>query len=425
MMQTHNRRILVGVLLLSVAALFLSPAAVAQISFYNLHSFVKDGVGGSQPFGGVVLDAAGNLYGTTLSGGSHQMGTVFKLAPGAGGHWTETVLYNFAGAKTGSAPVAGLIFDQAGNLYGTTSGGGSKNSGTVFELSPDADGKWTETLLHNFAGGSDGSDPLTNLIFDQAGNLYGTTFAGGSTNCGNGCGTVFELSPTTGRAWTEKVLYRFCPDTGCSDGESPYGTVAFDSKGNLYGTTNAGGVAGCGAGRGCGLVYELSPNGSGGWTQSVLHAFCADEGCPDGAYAFDTLTLDTAGNIYGTTAMGGKDQDGVVFKLSPGSGGTWSESILHEFNKTDGDAPYAGVIFDSSGNLYGTTFEGGGGGGGVVYKLTPNPTGLWNAFTLHNFFDNPGAIVWSGVVLDSAGNLYGTTYGDSNKTFGSVYKITP
>ncbi len=157
----------------------------------------------------------------------------------------------------------------------------------------------------------------------------------------------------------------------------------------------------------------------------MLHAFCADQGCPDGLYPLDTLTLDQAGNIYGTAEMGGTYQSGVVFELSPGTGGSWSESILHDFNGTDGDAPYAGVIFDQSGNLYGTTFEGGGGGGGVVYELTPNSNGGWNSVVLHNFFDNPGAIVWSGVVMDSAGNLYGTTYGDSNNTFGSVYEITP
>lgn len=423
-MQLH-RKVLGSVLLLCAPTFLMLPAAMAQISYSNLHSFVNQGAGGSQPIGGLILDDAGNLYGTTISGGTHQLGTVFKLTPGADGHWTETVLFDFTGTKTGSNPAAGLIFDQAGNLYGTTSNGGSKNLGTAFMLSPNVNGKWTETLLHNFAGGSDGSDPISKLIFDQAGNLYGTTFRGGYNNCWAGCGAVFELSPTAGRAWTETVLYHFCPEKGCSDGELPYGTVVLDSAGNLYGTTEYGGTVGCGDGQGCGAVYELSPTESGSWTESVLHAFCGKKSCPDGAYPLDTLTLDAAGNIYGTAEQGGKYQGGVVFQLSPGVGGSWSEEILHDFNGTDGNAPYAGVIFDRSGNLYGTTFEGGGGGGGVVYALTPNSNGGWNSVVLHNFFDNPGAIVWAGVVMDPAGNLYGTTYGDSNSTFGSVYEITP
>jgi uncharacterized repeat protein (TIGR03803 family) len=408
-----------------LAAVLVAPGVWAQVSYDNLHTFTRGGLGGSQLTAGLVFDQAGNLYGTAESGGKDGMGTVFKLSPNGSGGWTETVLFNFTGAKTGSTPVSGLVFDGAGNLYGTTSGGGGKNGGTVYKLSPNSDGKWTETLLHNFAGGQDGIDPLTSLIFDQAGNLYGTTFRGGSSNCWDGCGTVFELSPTSGRAWTEKVIYRFCEVKGCADGSLPYGTVVFDTSGNLYSTTGDGGIVGCGDGSGCGTVYRLSPNSDGTWTQTVLHAFCADKGCPDGMYPLDTLILDQAGNIYGTAELGGKNQDGVVFELSPGSDATWTETILHEFKGTDGDAPYAGVIFDKSGNLYGTTFEGGSGGGGVAYELIPNSSGGWGEVTLHNFDDHPGAIIWSGLVIDSQGNLYGTTYGDSNGTFGSAYKITP
>jgi uncharacterized repeat protein (TIGR03803 family) len=425
-MTKRNNWKLAGLMLLCAATLVMAPAVTAQITYSNLHTFVRDGVGGSEPIAALVLDGDGNLYGTTDSGGSHQLGTVFKLTPGVDGKWTETVLFNFAGAKTGSNPVGQLIFDQAGNLYGTTSSGGSNNFGTVFELSPGTNGKWTEKLLHNFAGGTDGLEPNAGVIFDGAGNLYGTTFrGGGSTNCWEGCGTVFELSPTAGAPWTETVLYRFCPEKGCSDGETPYASVILDSAGNLYGTTGWGGNAACGSGMGCGVVFELSPNGSGGWTQSVIHTFCTISNCPDGANPLDSLIFDQAGNLYGTAEQGGTVGGGIVFELSPGSGGSWTGKVLHNFRGTDGDAPYANLIFDSTGNLFGTTFEGGAGGGGVVYELSPNSKGGWNEITLHNFYDNPGAILWSGVIMDSAGNLYGTTYGDSNNTFGSVYKITP
>lgn len=411
--------------LLLLCAAIATPNTLAQIGFANLHTFTHDGAGGSEPTAALILDQAGNLYGTAEAGGSHQLGTVFKLTPGADGKWTETVLFNFTGAETGSTPAAALIFDQAGNLYGTTYNGGLKNGGTAFELSPGADGKWTETLLHTFAGGKDGANPSASLIFDGAGNLYGTTFHGGSSTCSGGCGTVFELSPTSGRAWKESVLYRFCPEKGCSDGSTPYSAVIFDSAGNLYGTTGYGGNVKCGAGMGCGVVYELTPNSSASWTESVLYSFCAKDDCRDGAYPLDSLIFDEAGNLYGTAEQGGTVGGGTVFELSPGSNGSWTEKVLHSFNGTDGDAPYAGLIFDKAGNLYGTTFEGGSGGGGVVYALTPNSNGGWDDVNLHNFYDNPGAIVWSGVVLDSAGNLYGTTYGDSNSTFGSVYEVTP
>jgi uncharacterized repeat protein (TIGR03803 family) len=409
-----------------VLAIMVSLGARAQVRYENLHTFTRNGAGGSGVSAGLILDQEGNLYGTAESGGSADFGTVFKLSSDGSGGWRETVLFNFTGAKTGYSPVGGLVFDQAGNLYGTTSGGGSKNGGTVYKLSHDANGKWTESLLHNFAGGQDGSYPVASLIFDQAGNLYSTTFRGGSNNCADACGTVFELSPTSGRAWTEKILYRFCSQKHCSDGNLPYGTVVFDNAGNLYGTTGDGGLN-CGNGLGCGVVYELSPSSSGTWTETVLHAFCAEKDCPDGLYPLDnsSLIFDQAGNLYGTTEMGGKNQAGTVFELSPGSNGTWTEKILHSFKGTDGDDPYAGVIFDKSGNLYGTTFEGGSGGGGVAYALAPNSNGGWDDVILHNFDDNPGAIVWSALVIDSQGNLYGTTYGDSNNTFGSVYEITP
>jgi uncharacterized repeat protein (TIGR03803 family) len=409
-----------------VAAFLLTmalPNAWAQIPYKNLHTFTKDGAGGAELTGGLVLDAAGNLYGTTAVGGTRDFGTVFKLAQGSDGRWTETVLHSFVGPGDGSFPGSSLVFDQAGNLYGTTAEGGPYNRGTVFELSPGSNGRWTESVIYSFcpiANCSDGADPISSLVFDQSGNLYGTTRQGGS----NLYGTVFELKPKPIGAWTETVLYDFCPVKGCADGQQPYAGVIFDQAGNLYGTTTYGGGTQCG-GTGCGVVFKLTPNAGGSWTESVLYSFCSLSGCDDGIFPLDSLVFDQAGNLYGTAELGGTDNDGLVFELSPSSVGAWTGKVLHTFKGTDGGAPYANLIFDTAGNLYGTTFEGGSGGGGVVFALKPKSSGAWEYIILHNFFDNPGAILFAPVVMDSAGNLYGTSYGDSNNTFGSVYEISP
>ena len=281
-----------------------------------------------------------------------------------------------------------------------------------------------ETVLYSFcalSNCSDGAVPFSRLIFDQAGNLYGTTLEGGlSSACTGGCGTAFELTPNSGGTWTESVLYSFCSLKNCRDGAFPFvGGLVFDPAGNLYGTTEFSGDE-----SGGGVVFELSPNGDGSWKESVLHAFCSLKNCHDGANPLDTLIFDKAGNLYGT-AEGGGAGAGVVFELSPIGDGRWKEKVLHSFAGRNGAVPYAGLIFDQAGNLYGTTFEGGVPGGGVVFKLTPHATGAWGETVLHDFSDKAGAIPFSGLIFDTAGNLYGTTYGDSNSTFGSVYEITP
>jgi uncharacterized repeat protein (TIGR03803 family) len=213
--------------------------AAVQWNEKVLHAFNDHRTDGSSPEYGLVIDAAGNLYGTTPSGGIHDYGTVFELSPTVGGGWTETVLHNFNQNGTdGALPSAALIFDAAGNLYGTTSAGGLYYDGTVFELSPTVGGGWTETVLHNFnQNGTDGVSPSGGLIFDAAGNLYGTTFAGGLYLDG----TVFELSPAGGGAWTETVLYTFCSQNDCRDGSFPAAGLIFDAAGNLYGTTQGSG----------------------------------------------------------------------------------------------------------------------------------------------------------------------------------------
>ena len=279
----------------------------------------------------------------------------------AGGAWTEKVLHNFNHNGTdGYWPIASPILDAAGNLYGTTFQGGAYDLGTVFELTPTGGG-WTETVLHTFSGYTDGGSPWAGLVFDTAGNLYGTTPYGGDYYAG----TVFELTPTAGGGWTKQVLHSFSPD--CTDGYEPYAGLIFDTAGNLYGTTSAGGTYSCNGSQG-GTVFELTPTEGGGWTETVLHSFNSNG--TDGIIPYASLVFDTAGNLYGTTVSGGTYNYGTVFKLSPGEGG-WTETVLHTFNGTDGAAPYAGLIRDAAGNLYGTTFLGGAYGGGTVFELTP------------------------------------------------------
>lgn len=224
---------------------------------------------------------------------------------------TEQVLYNFKGGSDGAEPDASLVFDGAGNLYGTTYYGGANGSGTVFELTPSKAG-WTETVLHSFTG-SDGALPSAGLILDGGGNLYGTTQAGGAA----GFGVVFELSPSRA-GWTETVLYSF---TGGNDGRGPVGGVVFDSGGNLYGTTSGGGYP-----IGGGTVFELTPSG-GGWTENILYAFNASNGAPNGSGLHAGVVFDRAGNLYGTTVFGGTNYWGTIFELTP-SNGNWIETTL-------------------------------------------------------------------------------------------------
>ena len=219
-----------------------------------LYSFINNGTDGIVPDGGVIFDGAGNLYGTTFSGGTHSEGTVYELTPAGGGGWTEKVLHSFDQNGTdGAFPAAALIFDTAGNLYGTTAGGGTYSKGTVFELTPVGGGTWTEKVLYSFGNGTDGFSPYSGLVFDAAGNLYGTAYYGGTYSRG----TVFELSPGAGGTWTEKVLHSFGNGT---DASQPFSGLTFDTAGNLYGTTEVGGA------HTAGTVYELTPAGGGTWT---------------------------------------------------------------------------------------------------------------------------------------------------------------
>jgi uncharacterized repeat protein (TIGR03803 family) len=339
---------------------------------------------GASPQGGLIIDSAGNLYGTTAYGGTGNCvllgilmgcGTVFELSPPEqkGGAWTETVLYSFPTAKQGYVPAGDLVFDSAGNLYGATIYGGGKGTncdgfyqycGAVFQLSPPKTkgGKWTEKVLHAFAGGTDGANPNGDLVLDNKGAVYGTTYFGGKEtgDCnggvgGTGCGMVFSLTPPIkkGSPWTEQILHRFQAEN--SDGANPAAGVIFDADGNLFGTTYAGPQ------NGFGTVYEVAkPVGeSHSWKETLLYRFTDGS---DGAYPSAGLSFDSTGNLNGT-ALGGRIPRGVVFRLRPQKqGGSWVFTVLYNFEgPPDGAYPAASLVSSKSGALFSTTQSGGTG----------------------------------------------------------------
>lgn len=419
--------IIIGVVALIALTFMLSGSAWGQVKYKTLHTFW----GGRDAYPhapGLTLDAAGNLYGTSAMGGAfgagQGYGTLFALTPYPEGNWVERILHIFYN-DDGADPRGSLIFDAAGNLYGTANtGGGSEgcSCGVVFKLTPISQGVWTYTVLHTFTGDNvDGANPDGTLIFDTAGNLYGTTEWGGK-----GWGSVFQLTPNSDGSWTEHTLYGF--DRGSEGGYPWADTLVFDTAGNLYGTTAYGGRPGCSPrGNGCyglGVVFELIPNSDGTWTEKVLHSFTAGK---DGATPTGRLVLDAAGNLYGTTFWGGASNgNGNVYKLAPNPDGTWTEHVLHQFTAgKDGAAPFGGLRFDKAGDLYGTASAGGTYGYGVLFKLKPTSSGGWTYHVLHAFKGAPGASPEAAPIFDAAGNLYGTTNGNGTKTFGSVFKMTP
>ncbi len=406
-------------LVLGSAAL-AAAAGLAPAQSGVLYSFKATGIDGNLPVAGLIFNSNGALFGTTSSGdvGAGNNGTVFKLTPLG----TEKVLHNFTGAPgDGSDPVAGLIFDNNGALYGTTQFGGTKGCGTVFMLTPPVPPLtlWTETVLHNFKNGTDGCRPEASLIFDSSGALYGTT-AGGGTN-----GTVFKLAPPVPPAtkWTETVLYFFA---GGSDGSDPVASLIFNSNGALFGTTQLGGGA-----ANSGTVFQLTPPvpPATEWTETVLHSF---QGGSDGALPMAGLIFDSNGALFGTTQRGGGTANsGTVFKLKPPvpPATTWTEKVLYSFKGgSDGAQPFDGLIFDSKGALYGTTGFGGGlADAGTVFKLKPTSTpGLWTETVLKHFpggFGLHGPL--AGLIFDSKGALFGTTYQGGASNLGTVFKETP
>jgi len=388
---------------IGVLGVALSQPLSAQ-TFTLLHTFTGGGDGGIP--GGLVMDRAGNLYGATVTGGLNGAGTVFKLKQTGSGwvlnplyefsrsngdlgpddavilgpdgnvygavgtqngygaifklqpppsacrtslcYWTETHLYSFGDAPDGHAPNGNLVFDSAGNIYGTTEFGGTFGYGSIFKLSP-AGGGWTESVLYSFMGGDDGDQPIDGVVMDGTGNLYGTTRFGGVPSCNDGCGTVFELSPSGG-GWTEQILYRF---PGFAGGYEPRVSVILDSAGNLYGTTYNGGD-------GSGTVFELSPAGGGAWNYSMLYDLAGNGGGSE-----SRLAMDSAGNLYGTFWLGP-----TLFKLSH-SGGGWTYTDLHDFSDHDGNEPGGNLAIDSQGNVYGTCAAEGQDLYGTAWQVTP------------------------------------------------------
>lgn len=408
----YRNAIIVGFLVLSILT---TGRLVAQTeSVIYTFPVGSDGLAEGNPYASPILDTEGNLYGTAVTGGAYGYGSVFKLSP-TSGHWSETTLHSFnSDGQDGTQPYSSLVMDSSGNIYGTTYSGGAYNLGTVFELHPNTDNSWRETVLHSFnVDGSDGYYPYANLIFDKAGNLYGTTYSGGS----GGEGAVFELSPGQNGAWLERVIL----DLNYTDGAAPYGGLVFDATGRLYGATQYGGLYEHG------VVFVMERSSKGTWTEQVLHSF--DPSTGDGWAPYAGLVIDKVGHLYGTTLYGGSAQQGTVFEVAFEQG-TWQETVIHTFSGYVGDGinPYGPLAIDPSGNLYGTTWQSqfpGVGGAGIVFGLSQTKPNVWQEAILHNFV-NPGdgGNPYSGVALDSAGHVFGTTYyGGAAPGTGVVFEI--
>jgi uncharacterized repeat protein (TIGR03803 family) len=343
-----------------------------------------NGTNAANPHGGLVMDSAGNLYGTTASGGD-AYGTVFEVAAGSG---TPTTLASFTGSN-GAHPLAGLVMDGSGNLYGTTDIGGALGYGTVFEL---AHGSSTITILASF-NGTDGANPFDGLVLDSSGNLYGTTEAGGASTDG----TVFELAKGSG---TITTLASF----NGTNGSFPYPGLLMDSRGNLYGTTFSGGASNDGT------VFELT-KGSG--TITTLASFSGKNGSNPEA----PLIMDGSGNLYGTTEAGGASNAGTVFELAHGASKITTRA---SFNGKNGSNPVTGLVMNGSGNLYGTTGDGGAFGDGTVFELAKGATKIT---TLASFNGTNGANPYGGLLLDGSGDLFGTTNSGGPGGEGTVFEL--
>ncbi len=401
--------------LVALFAFAFTNQAFAEAKETVLYNF-QCGTDGCGPSGALVRDQSGNLYGTTGSGGNlacgngSGCGTVFELTSDNTGNWTETVLYSFAGGTDGAYPKGGVILDAKGNLYGTTTWGvdgkscqnSNSGCGTVFKLS-NSGGGWTESVLYAFSGGADGAFPEAGLVFDKTGNLYGTTLYGGVNSCTYvGCGTVFELASTSS-GWIETVIYAFPNVFG---GYSPTSGVTFDYLGNLYGAASGGAYSN-------GVIFRLVPS-PGGWTENTIWSF---SGGYEGVSPTGVITHD--GALYGVAA-GGQYNVGNVFQLRPAVG-NWMLTVIHSFTGgNDGGLPYVGVVADSD-HLYGTTQFGGYFQFGTVFRLTPESNDQWKEDVLYNFKgQSDGANPYSPLLL-SPGSLFGF---DNIAPGGQVYEIT-
>jgi uncharacterized repeat protein (TIGR03803 family) len=466
-----NALVALGLAVLFVSATSIIPAASAATE-RTLYAFPSSGANGRYPQGTLLRDGAGALYGTTQYGGAGGYGTLFKVTPPLPGKtaWSISVLYSFSTGLGGEVPNANLVMDAEGALYGTAAESGPYGQGVVFRLAPPVPGqtKWTEIILHAFDYSlayniADGSAPRAGVIIDANGVLYGTTKFGGTLAdpFAVAFGTVFQLAPPMpGQTkWKETVLYQF---KGGIDGQYPQAILTRDGSGALYGTTSIGGNGRCvdelRSVVGCGTVFKLSPPAPGhtNWTKVTLHQFA---GGADGALPVGKLLLNRSGALYGTTNQGGKGPcgDGIgdivgcgtVFKLSPPAPGQtdWTQAVIHDFKGVpDGMNPQGGLIADSVGNLYGTTFNGGNGGDGssglggpcasgiynigcgIVFRLTPPALGqaTWTETVLYNFQNSADGWEPLGeLVGDPRGKLFGVTSLGTPSNLGAVFEITP
>ncbi len=417
--------------LLGLGIVLAISSAVYASTFKVIYTFGSSGPSDAGlPQGGLIRDAAGNLYGTTVGGGEHGSGTIFELSLGSNGPWTEQILYSFTGLADGGGPVAGVVFDSEGNLYGTTQQGGIVNQscsvgcGVVFQLSPSESG-WTEKVLYSFTGGADGATPDDPLVLDSAGNLYGTTYNGGSKQfCSYGCGVAFELIKATGSS--ETILHTFGSFISkyYFDGTHPAGALAFYGKGKLVGTTASGGD-------GSGTVFGLTLKSNETWGEQIIHNFCSPADCTDGSSPQAGLLVRN-GKLYGTTINGGGAAAyGTIYELAEATSG-WQLSEF-SFGGPDGAVPVAPVIF-RSGETYGATEQGGiknnacplyTEGNGVLYQVTQAGTKLGESVLYEFTGGNDGCGPSGALLADPSGNLYGTTFQGGAFGEGVVFEVTP
>ncbi len=408
-----------------IAAVLTLCGASSAATYKLLYTFTGYS-DGALPEGALIFDAEGNLYGTTAAGGAFGGGTIFELSPNSDGSWTRTILYSFNYPTDGGSPTGARLMDQHGNLYGTAQQSGIQNGnctvgcGTVFALVKQGD-TWKYSILHSFHGMPDGALPSGTLVADAAGNLYGTTVSGGADDvCFEGCGTVFQLSKTS-KGWKEQVIHTFT--NAFLDGAYPAGTLAIDRAGNLYGSTSIGGLTGYGT------VFALRNTGTGIWTENILYNFCSQVDCADGNAAAGGVTLANGRLVGNAQNGGGTGFYGSFFDLTP-SPKEWNINYFN-FDITAGAAPISPVLY-SGGNFYGVTEQGGNQnlacnliyGDGVVYEVKGNGTNL-SETVLYSFSGSDGCGPVGGLVADKNGNLFGTTMFGGSANDGVVFELTP
>ena len=395
----------------SIAAAILATAAWAAGTPQVIYSFAGD-KDGEYTDTDLVIDAEGNLYGTSVQGGAFGGGTVFRLSPSSTG-WKHKVLYSFTGGADGGEPYKGVTLDSQGNLYGTavTGGGGSCEGGcgVAYKLT-HVGTTWTQSVIHTFTGGNDGSGPGAGLTLDKRGNVYGMTPTGGA----NGLGVIFRLQLQASGEWKIKVLHTFNGDDGATGSA---GRLLLRS-GTFYGAATVGGAYGQGT------IFSLK-HIPGQWQFKTLYSF---KGQPDAGFPYGGLTFDQAGNLYGTTYYEGANDFGSVYQLSPQPDGSWAEKVLYSFKGgRDGMGSISNLVLSKKGALYGTTSEGGSSCScGTIFKVKVDALGNWTERVMYRFTGVPDAgFAYNGMVADAAGNLYGATVHGGTNDDGAIYKFTP